>query len=957
MFSAMAASMAQLDRSADAGHRVLGVGLLMDGRNDEAVRSLEESLTRTTGADEVTSASQTTRNADTLNDLSVAYLSRQRADDAADAMRALDAAERAWSLQKSPEIAWNRALAREAVHVRAASLTAWNDYLTLDPDSKWAAEAETHVRSLTKPRHSQRWAALGSRIETQDADYEELAREFPQELRSYGEETLLRRWCDAAVNHGNTLAAQRAARKVGDAIARASGDHLLAESVDCIEHAVSAEARAKLASAHQTYTNGKSLFTDQQMLAAARKLRTSEQQLIAAGSSFSLRAALYASTAEYYAGQLHVAADHLSHIQVRLAHSSNRYPTLTGQVEWLSGLVAYARGHNNEAAYAYTRALTAFERAGEEENQAGVVTVLAALHRHVGDETGASAYQQQALESLDQLGTTRRSHSILTGAAITAEGLKLPFAALVFQADLLAITRASRDPVSICDALISHSRYAAVAGDQRRAEADLHEAGSLIHEIKDSGLRMRCLSNLLAAEATVWRIFDPKRVASTTRRAVAMMNQLDHHVFIVSLQLEAGRAHRAIGHAADALQSWQAGIQECEHQRANLTDQSDRRRYFEQCAALFSESTGLLAQQGRFSAALALAEQGRARGLREALTSTLTGPASIPSDVTIIEYAVVPQGIVLWTIDTIGVKGALLRIRHSDLKASIDLAASEHVTATDLKEANALLYDRLITPIASGLRHRVVVIPDGDLFRVAFAGLWDRETDKYFIESHELSIAPSLGILTSTKSTPWRVPSRVALIDAGDIHASQQRDAPSLPSTRREIADIARLYPDARVVQGRNCTKAHVLTSFDSCELIHFAGHGRRGSATIDPALVLRSSTTDQGLLYPNEIATLSLHMTRLAVLGACDTANGQIGSEGPLSIARAFLAAGVERVVATMSPIDDDRAREVLTAFHRSLRDDVDPIAALRVVQINAIHHGSSARNWAVFEVIRRGF
>jgi len=718
-----------------------------------------------------------------------------------------------------------------------------------------------------------------------------------------------------------------------------------------------------LATAHALYTKGKTLFAGQQMLAAARELSNAEQLLAAAGSPFSLRAALYASTAEYYAGLLDVAAAHLHRTLERVAGNETRYPTLIGQVEWLSGLIEYARGHNNEAAYAYTAALTAFERTSEEENQAGIETVLAALHRHVGDDAAACAIQQHALESLDQLGTTRRSHSILTGAAIAADGLKLPFAALVFQDDLLAITRTSHDPVSISDALIGHSRYAAATGDQRMAEADLREGRHLLAEIKDSGMRARCLSNLLAAEATVWRVFDPKRAINASRDAIAVMNHLDHHVFLVSLQLEAGRANLALGRDVDALQSWQGGIYECERERSNLTDQDDRRRYFEQCSLLFSESIGLLAHEGRFAEALALAEQVRARGLREALsttsehpTVTSEHPTTIPADVTILEYAVISNGVVLWTIDATGVTGVLLRNPLDKLTKAIDSTASEDASDASAKEASAVLYDRLIKPSESRLRRRVVVIPDGDLFRVAFAGLWNRRTDRYFVEDHEISIAPSRSLLTSSPSERWRLPRRVVLIDAGTVRNDSRADAPDLPSAGREIADIARLYRDPVVVQGPSCTKAAVLKAMASCELIHFAGHGLGGTTIIDPALVLRSSDGDHGLLYPSEIATLPLHTTRLAILGACDTANGRISNEGPLSIARAFLLAGAERVVATLWTVDDEKTRILLTAMHRSLRDGVDPVAALHAVQVTAIRQGGSARNWAAFEVIQRG-
>ena len=192
------------------------------------------------------------------------------------------------------------------------------------------------------------------------------------------------------------------------------------------------------------------------------------------------------------------------------------------------------------------------------------------------------------------------------------------------------------------------------------------------------------------------------------------------------------------------------------------------------------------------------------------------------------------------------------------------------------------------------------------------------------------------------------------MIDAGSVH--NHADANELPSTAREIADLAQIYPRPVILAGAQCTKDNVVRTLTAAEMIHFAGHGLTGSGVIDPALVLSPSNGDGGLLYPRDIADLRLQRLRLVVLGACSTASGQIGSEGAMSIARAFIAGGSERVVATLWPVEDDATRILVTSLHRALSGSVDPAAALRTAQTRAIRNSLPPHQWAAFEILQRG-
>jgi hypothetical protein len=63
---------------------------------------------------------------------------------------ALQLASGVWQRQHTPEAAWNRALAFEALGADADALQAWDDYLKLDSSSEWAKEAAKHRTLLVE---------------------------------------------------------------------------------------------------------------------------------------------------------------------------------------------------------------------------------------------------------------------------------------------------------------------------------------------------------------------------------------------------------------------------------------------------------------------------------------------------------------------------------------------------------------------------------------------------------------------------------------------------------------------------------------------------------------------------------------------------------------------------------------------------------------------------------------
>ncbi len=151
-----------------------------------------------------------------------------------------------------------------------------------------------------------------------------------------------------------------------------------------------------------------------------------------------------------------------------------------------------------------------------------------------------------------------------------------------------------------------------------------------------------------------------------------------------------------------------------------------------------------------------------------------------------------------------------------------------------------------------------------------------------------------------------------------------------------------------------------MLTALPKSEVFHFAGHSLANSAV--PAaseLVVAGNASDA--ITAAEISRLSLRRMRLVVLSSCQSAVGvETRSEGPLGLAQAFLSAGAENVIATLTPVGDRPARELSVVFHREFQRLRDPVLALQAAQRTLLASAdptlSVPNAWAPFVVIGKG-
>jgi CHAT domain-containing protein len=251
---------------------------------------------------------------------------------------------------------------------------------------------------------------------------------------------------------------------------------------------------------------------------------------------------------------------------------------------------------------------------------------------------------------------------------------------------------------------------------------------------------------------------------------------------------------------------------------------------------------------------------------------------------------------------------------------------------------------------------RLVVVADGVLHRVPFEALWPDSGTAPLGERFEISLVPSATVWLHLRRS--RVsPSVEALVLAdpavsrGSPDGETRLDA--LPWARQEAAAIARLLDlDAdHVLTGSAASERFLKTApLSTFGVLHLAAHARADGAFPQRSAVFLApgAESEDGWLQPREIAALDLR-GQLIVLSACESADGALLSgEGPLSLARAFFAAGAGGVVATRWPLRDDDAAFVMTRFYRALAAGDSVGAALRRARRDVIDAGLPPAAWA---------
>jgi CHAT domain-containing protein/Tfp pilus assembly protein PilF len=301
--------------------------------------------------------------------------------------------------------------------------------------------------------------------------------------------------------------------------------------------------------------------------------------------------------------------------------------------------------------------------------------------------------------------------------------------------------------------------------------------------------------------------------------------------------------------------------------------------------------------------------------------------------------------------------------------------------APRLRELSRKLYALLVQPAEAslGAGQRVLLLADGPLHLLPFAAL-QRSNGEYLGAWKPLHTALSATVWAELKATRRPADGSAAaptftLAAFGDPHypifQSIEPQAPAqsieaarnvpgdfrvraavetgrfdwspLPGTRREVQEIARLFPEgsARIFLGQEATEDTVKALGREPRIIHFAVHGHLDDRfPWNSALALSIPENppegrDNGLLQVWEILESVRVDADLVVLSACDTGLGEEqGGEGLIGLTRAFQYAGARTVLASLWSVNDLATSELMIRFYKHLRTGLPKDQALQAAQ-----------------------
>lgn len=239
------------------------------------------------------------------------------------------------------------------------------------------------------------------------------------------------------------------------------------------------------------------------------------------------------------------------------------------------------------------------------------------------------------------------------------------------------------------------------------------------------------------------------------------------------------------------------------------------------------------------------------------------------------------------------------------------------------------LYSLLVAPAAEQLKgvEALCIVPDGVLWNLPFQALMPAN-EHYLLEDHVIYYAPSLSVLREMSQRKRDGRNANSLVAFGnpvigkDEH--RQVDLCPLPEAENEVGSIAKTagLEAKKVFIGRDASEKTFKTLAPGFSVIHLATHGVLDNRNpLYSHLLLTRTEGDaenDGLLEAREIMDMKLDAD-LAVLSACDTANGKIApGEGVMGMSWAFFVAGCRSMLVSQWKVNSASTSQLMVNFYQ---------------------------------------
>ena len=474
-----------------------------------------------------------------------------------------------------------------------------------------------------------------------------------------------------------------------------------------------------------------------------------------------------------------------------------------------------------------------------------------------------------------------------------------------------------------------------------------------------------------------------KEAANRYDQAIEIYNQTGLHTFKFAAHRGRLLTYLAQGDDAATHRELQVVLNLFEEYRSKIKEEENRNHFFDITQEIYDAAVEFAHSRLKNpEAAFAYSEESRARSLfAEILSSTQADNTTVakpynyleiqqrlPEQIQILQYAVLPDRILIWVISRTQFLLAETSLSSDSLnqgvRAYLDLVHRPSSDLNELHRASNELYKILIGPIEPylGAGKTLCIVPDKILNYLPFATLYSSKSNRYPIADHAIIFSPSSSVfIVNTQLAEQKYTAgdeKLLVIGNPSFDRSLFPLLHDLPSAAVEAQSISRFYdrPAPIVLTGSGADKDSVIKDIGNVDVLHFASH-----YVVNERSPLRSQfpLADAESLFALDIRNMKLTRPRLAVLSACTTGvERYYNGEGMIGMARTFLASGVPVVVASQWPVETVSTTSLMTKFHEYRRVRKLPaVEALRLAQTQIIYDSSNQYShpyyWAPFVTI----
>lgn len=963
-----------------------------------AKRSFEEAISQLESAQQLAP-----NNAEIQNDLGVAFLERSRAsikpgegENLVLKSKALEKFERAIELDPNLLPAYfNRAACLQSLPLTEQARQAWQEYLRRDPDSPWSEEARRNL-GLIESSQSKRPSndeVLQAFFTAYRGNNDQLAHSIQSGNREMISGKLIPQqlaFLFAESNDGERAAYLSALDYLGRLDRQNSGDPFFAELSNFYSN-LPAKRLPEVQGAHSAVKKGYELSLLTNFSAAREEFDRARSIYENLGNVWETM------LCDYWIAYCDYQIDKIQDSSIRLIRLADiskekKYYWLAAQVYYWLSVNSRTKNELSKAFKYVDDALEAALRTGDNYSIQKTYSWRADTRMRVKQFSSAAGDLENALGLGSMVAASpRQSWRDLDVATQLLYGMKLNQASAAFARE--ALQQNSDNIGDLSYERVSSARLARILGSLKKFDLALEfaERGKKAAEsLKDPKNRQKGIAFAHFQQAGLDREKgDCQSAMAAYDRAIETYDSME----IGQYHYEARKGKllcRLAASDGDVLDKELPEVLRLfEENRGRIVEEQNRNSFFNDEQSVYDLAISYEFARGNFETAFNYSERSRSRSLLDLIrkdgevsyTKTQRGivfdPDSvvipltlaelrprIPLQTQIVEYAVLPDKILIWLVTNERFETYSVNISSEHLSRQV-ISFAEAIRNDDKEDIGTYstpLYQALIRPIEPHLDKlkATFIVPDKILFRLPFAALSSDTSGQYLISNFRLAFSPSANVfvLSSESASLKGSTTDEVLLSIGDpnFDRSEFPGLNSLPAAAKEASEITKLYPRHTLLVGDLASKERIENAIDRSDIFHFAAH-----YSADPLSPMMSAFAVAGSGGESRFANYELlsnkfEKTKLVVLSACETAvETYYEGEGMIGAGRTLLAAGVPVVIASQWKIDSDATAELMEKFHRYRRQQNLPsVAALQRAQLEMLNGPSVSfrqpSSWAGF-------